>query len=596
LIVRGGSPLENAFFVDGIEIPNINHFPAQGSSGGPLGMLPVDLLRDVTFSAGGFPVRYGDRLSAVMDISFREGGRDGIEAQTDLNFTGFGGVLEGPLGARGSWLLSARRSYLDLLVSAIDIGTSVAPWYGDAHAKIVYELSPEHRVSFVGLWSDDHNDPDAETAAENDMQYYGRQDVYNATAGLTWRALWSARTFSESSVSWTGMRFRENFLKTGSDALLLDNRSDEHWLQLRSLTRHRFSRMVAIEAGVDAKLLRNRYDNTYGGVPDVLGGAQSTFTARGDAEGTLAGLFATLQLAPSEALDLSLGLRAQHNSLSARMSLEPRGSVVLRLNERMSLSAAAGLYTQSFPLLLFAQNPEHTDLPDPRAVHAVLGGSYLLTASTRLTLEGYVKDYDRFPIDPAAPGLFVVDEMSYRYGFFSAHEKLVAEGKAFSRGLELTLQKKLAQDFYGIASAGWSTARYTGADGIERARVYDNRLLFSVEGGYKPSAAWEFSVRWIYAGGAPYTPMDIEASRAARQEVLDATRINTERHPDYHSMNVRVDRRFNFDRSSIVLYISVWNVYDRRNIAGYIWDDANQRVKTLYQWGLLPIFGVEWEI
>ena len=596
LIVRGGSPLENAFFVDGIEIPNINHFPVQGASGGPLGMLPVDMIRDVAFSSGGFPVRWGDRLSSVMDISFREGDRNRMAAQADLNFTGFGGLLEGPLGGSGSWLLSARRSYLDLLVSAIDIGTSVAPWYGDAHAKLVYDLNPEHRLSFIGLWSDDHNDPDAETAAENDMQYYGRQDVYNATAGLTWRALWDADTYSESSLSWTGMRFRENFLRTGSDALLLDNRSDEHWIALRTRTRHRLARGMAIEAGADVKLLRNSYDNRYGGVPDLLGAAQPPLLAAGDGDATVGGLFATLQLTPADALDLSIGLRAQHNSVNDALTLQPRASAVLRLSERFAMSAAGGVYAQSLPLLLVAQNAAHRALPDPRALHGVLGASYLLTADTRMTLEGYVKRYDRLPVDPAAPGMLVVDEMSYRYGFFSAHEQLVAKGEAESRGIELIVQKKLARDFYGLASAGWSSARYAGLDGVERARVYDNRLLFSVEGGYKPSASWEFSLRWIYAGGAPYTPIDPVASRAVRQEVLDATRINALRRPDYHSMNIRVDRRFHFTRSSLVLYISVWNLYDRRNVAGEIWDDEKQRVKTLSQWGMLPIFGVEWEM
>jgi hypothetical protein len=344
------------------------------------------------------------------------------------------------------------------------------------------------------------------------------------------------------------------------------------------------------------KLLRNSYDNTYGGVPDVLGAAQPPLRAAGEADASVGGLFATLQLAPWKALDLSLGLRAQHNSTNDDLTVQPRASAVLRLSERLALSASGGLYVQSLPLLLVAQNAAHAALSDPRALHGVLGASYLLTADTRMTLEGYVKRYDRLPVDPAAPGLLVVDEMSYRYGFFTAHDRLLAEGEAFSRGLELIVQKKLARDFYGLASAGWSSARYTGLDGVQRARVYDNRLLFSVEGGYKPSVSWEFSLRWIYAGGAPYTPVDPVASRAARQEVLDAARINTLRRPDYHSMNIRVDHRFQFSRSSLVLYISVWNLYDRRNVAGEIWDDENGRVKTLYQWGMLPIFGVEWEM
>ncbi len=595
LIVRGGSPLENAFFIDGIEVPNINHFPSQGSSGGPLGLIPVDLIRDVTFSAGGFPARYGDRLSSVMDISFRDGDREGILGQADLNFTGFGGLLEGPMGENGSWILSARRSYLDLLVSAIDIGTSVAPYYGDAALKMTYDLSPAHRLSVLGLWSDDHNNPDAATAAENDMQYYGEQNIYNYTGGVSWRALWNDKTFSTTSLSYTGMKFDEQFLKTGSGLPLLLNDSRESWVQLRTETRWKIAPSFSLEAGGDVKTLSNRYDNRYGAAPDELGNPQPEFVFQRDASATQSGLFATALLTLFEGVTVSAGLRAQHTGWNDQVAWQPRVSVGVQLSNLTSVSVAGGMYSQALPLLLLAQDEANRTLDNPRALHGVVSLSQLLSESTRVTLEGYVKAYDHFPVDPDQPGLFLVDEMNYRYGFFMPHGELTSTGKAQSRGVELTLQKKLAQDFYGIMSASYATSRYTDAAGVERPRVYDNRLLFSIEGGYKPSPEWEFSVRWIYAGGAPYTPMDVAASLAGRQEVLDASRINAERHPEYHSLNVRVDRRFHFDRSALVVYISVWNAYNRQNIAGYIWDDANKRTKTTYQWGLLPIFGVEWE-
>lgn len=595
LIVRGGSPMENAFFIDGIEVPNINHFPAQGSSGGPLGLLPVDLIRDVTFSAGAFSARYGDRLSSIMDISFREGERERILGQADLNFAGFGGLLEGPLGANGSWMLSARRSYLDLLASAIDIGTSVAPWYGDAALKVSYEFSPAHRLSVMGLWCDDHNNPDLEAARENDMQYYGRQDIYNYTGGLTWRALWNERLLTSTTLSYTGMEFDEEFIQTGSGLPLLLNDSRESWVELRSDTRWKISPAVSLEFGGDVKSLENGYDNRYGAVPDELGNTQPEFLFRRDAGAVQSGLYATAVVNPLPALTVSTGLRAQYTEWNDAVSLQPRASVVLQLSELTSVSVAGGVYTQALPLLLLAQDEANRALDNPRALHGVVSLSHLLTESTRLTLEGYVKGYDRFPVDPDQPSLFLVDELNYRYAFFMPHGRLRSTGEAVSRGVELTLQKKFAHDFYGIACASYSTARYTDAAGVERPRVYDNRLLFSIEGGYKPNAEWEFSLRWIHGGGAPYTPMDVAASAAARQEVLDAARINAERHPDYHSLNLRVDRRFHFDRSALVVYLSAWNVYNRKNVAGYIRDDAGRRVKTLYQWGVLPIFGIERE-
>jgi hypothetical protein len=189
-----------------------------------------------------------------------------------------------------------------------------------------------------------------------------------------------------------------------------------------------------------------------------------------------------------------------------------------------------------------------------------------------------------------------MDEMSYRYGFFSAHTGLVDAGASLSYGAEIIVQKKLARDIYGFASASWSHAGYTGLDGASYSRVHDNRLQFSVEGGYKPDSYWEFSLRWLYAGGIPFTPFDLDASRIHDTEVLDANRINSERHPAYHSMNLRVDRRFYFASSNLVVYISVWNVYNRKNVAAYIWDTVKKEPKRLYQWGLLPIFGIEYEL
>ena len=128
-----------------------------------------------------------------------------------------------------------------------------------------------------------------------------------------------------------------------------------------------------------------------------------------------------------------------------------------------------------------------------------------------------------------------------------------------------------------------------------KERVYDNRYIFSVEGGYKPNYKWEYSLRWIYAGGVPYTSFDTEASQQMNIGILDENRINNERYQDYHSLNIRFDRRFHFNRTNLVLYISVWNVYNQKNVATYYWNQFRNEEDTILQWGILPIFGVEYE-
>jgi hypothetical protein len=595
LIVRGGSPVENAFFIDNIEIPNINHFPTQGATGGPIGMVNVDFIQDVRFHSGGFSAAYGDRLSSVMDISFREGNRNEFDGQLDLNFAGFGGVAEGPFGKKGSWLFSARRSYLDLLVKAVDVGTAVAPRYGDTQWKIVRDVHPRHKIEFLGIWGDDENNPDRETAVQNDMSDYGYQDHAERTTGITWRALWGVNGYSNTSVSTNWNRFREDYYETNSGRHLVRNRSWERAVKFRNSNRFRLHPRHSLEFGLEIRLLDNRYDNAFDEYTDAAGEPVAALPLSCRIRGKQAGAFVDYIARPFDRLTATFGVRGDCFSFTDRKTLSPRFSFSYRLDDLTSLTGSAGLYRQTLPLILLAQDPGNRRLESPSALQGILGISRLLTENTKLTVEAYEKRYRHFPIDPSQPSLFLIDELYYRYGFFFNHGPLTAEGEAESRGLEVTVQKKLAADFYGLASASYSKSRTRGGDGIWRDRVFDNRFMFSVEGGYKPNRRWEFSLRWIYAGGTPYTPFDIAKTRALNREVLDENRINTERYPDYHSMNLRFDRRFLFRKTNLVFYFSIWNVYGRRNVATYFWNGAEQKQETIYQWGILPIFGLEWE-
>ncbi len=596
LIVRGGSPVENAFVIDNIEVPNINHFPTQGASGGPIGMVNVDFIRDVDFFTAGFPVAFGDRLSSVMNISFREGNRDEFDGQLDLNFAGFGGVAEGPLaGVDGSWLVSLRRSYLDLLVDAIDVGTTVAPRFGDLQWKLVYDRNPRHKITTIGLWGEDRNANDREVAIENDMLVFGDQDISERTTGVNWRALWGGNGYSKTSVSLTATKFDEDLFETGSADLLVRNRSDERSWKLRNVNHFRLSDSYSIDFGFEAKRLRVDYDNFYADYTDALGGSVDALALNANISASQLGGFAGATFEPSSRLTTTLGLRADYASLTKNVVVSPRLSFSYKLGELTAITGSVGLFHQNLPLLLMAQNDAHRNLAQPSSRHFVLGLNRFLTENTKLTLEVYHKSYDHFPIDPQQPGLFVLDELFYRYGFFFNHAELLANGKASSRGIELTVQKKLAESIYGLASGSWFRSRYKGGDGIWRNRVFDNRFAVSLEGGWRPNSKWEFSLRWILAGGAPFTPFDQCASTALNRAVLDETRINDSRQPAYHSLNLRFDRRFHYSGSNLVFYLSVWNAYNRENVAGVFWNQHENRPDVIRQWTLLPIFGLEFE-
>lgn len=596
LIVRGGSPVENAFYIDNVEIPNINHFPTQGASGGPIGMINVDFIQDVNFYAGGFSAMYGDKLSSIMEMNFREGNREEFDGQLDLNFTGFGGTFEGPLaGEKGSYLLSIRRSYLDLIIKAIDAGTTVAPRYGDTQGKLVWDVNPNHKLELLGVFGDDHNKPDKAAALDNAMVAYGSQNIYENTVGVNWRALWNKKLYSNTSLAATINHFNEDFFETASDIHLLQNRSREHEFKFRNMNHLQLNSKNTLQYGIEAKYYQINYNNFVSQYTDALGDTVPYFDYNTSVNAAKAGAFVNLITRPVQPLTVTLGARGDYFSYNKKTTVSPRAAVSLRLDNRTSLNASAGVFYQSLPFTLLAQNDANKELADTRAVHYVAGIERLLTENTRLTLEVYKKEYSRFPIDPTQPSLFLIDEIYYRYGFFFNHANLVDNGKAESKGIELTLQKKLAEKVYGLVSAAYFTSRYQGGDGVWRDRVFDNRYVFSMEGGYKPNNKWEFSCRWIIAGGTPYTPLDLAASRALDREVLDENRLNGARYPDYHSLNLRFDRRFHYSNSNLVFYFSVWNLYNRQNVAGYYWNITENKQDTSTQWGMMPIFGLEYE-
>jgi len=514
----------------------------------------------------------------------------------DLNFAGFGGIAEGPLPQKkGSWLISARRSYLDWVVNVLDVGSTVAPRYGDFQGKIVYDLNPNHKLLLVWLWGDDHNAPDREIARENDMIYFGNQDIYENTTGLNWRALWGKRGYSNTALAYTSTRFKEKFSETSTGDFLIQNHSHEQDFKFRNVNRLRLNQQNTLEFGLDARYLSTHYDNFYAAYTDALGDSLAEFTLNEQITAQKLGAFANYLFKPFPRFSTTVGLRADYFSFNKNWTFAPRLAFSYQLTELTSINGSSGLFYQHLPLILLYQNQANRELTEPLAKHYILGIEHLLTENTKLTLELYQKDYQNFPLDPNQPALFLIDELYYRYGFFFNHGPLQDQGKAYSRGIELLLQKKLAQDFYGLVSASYFRTRYQGGDGVWRDRVFDNRVIFSVEGGYKPNKKWEFSARWIYAGGAPFTPFDLAASQENQRQVLDVTKINQSRYPDYHSLILRFDRRFHFSGSNLIFYFSVWNAYNRKNVATYFWNDQEQKPDVIYQWRVLPIFGLEYE-
>ena len=599
LVVRGGSPMENGFFVDNIAIPNINHFPTQGSSGGPIGLINVDLIDDVSFSAGGFSAAYGDRLSSVMEIQLREGNRESSEYQFDLNFAGVGLVAEGGLAEeQGAWLISARRSYLDFLIDTVfkDEAGAALPVYSDYQAKLTYDLNDRDKITFLDILGLDESNIEQADALEEAENYFGSWKNAENTVGVNWRHLWRGNGVSNTSLSHAFTRYDISTSRTATGDALYANRSSEHHVRLRNTNYYRLSEAHHLEFGADVDLQRAGYDQRYAAGVDPLGQTLPLTVVDESFTSWRAGVYASYRWKPLWRFSTTIGVRMDRFSYTKQTLFAPRFAASLNLTAKTALNTAFGLYHQQLPLVLLTQSPTNRSLQNPLALHMIVGIQHMLAEHTRLSIEAYSKLYDQFPIDPSQGALFIIDQLFYDQNVYQQHAALIDDGKARTRGVEIMVQKKLARKIYGLISAAYFRSQYRDASGAWRNRVFDNRLVFSTEGGFKPDEKHEFSLRWTYAGGRPYTPFDVDASREQGQGVFDISRINAVRMPDYHSLSLRFDRRFYLKRSTLIAYLSVWNVYGRRNTAGFFWNEVENQPESIEQWGTLPIFGLELEL
>lgn len=593
LFVRGGSPLENGFYIDHIFIPNAAHFvTGDGSSFGPIGLINTEFVEQIDFYTGGFSAAYGDRLSSISSIRYREGNLNEVTGEVGINFAGGTAILEGPwMSDKGTFFVSGRRSYLDLIANAINAGG--APSFGDIQGKATYKLDARNSLSVLNLFGQSRFKQSADDALDaGDNEFIDVNGSQNTT-GITWTSVWNQSGVSTTSASYSFLLrdFASRRLDDRTIKLSEDLRSD--YVFLRNVNLYQFGPRLKVDFGGEFMYERGSFDFLQEAFVNRSGLEQPDFARGLDEEERRFGGFVSVIGRPAARLQLTAGVRTDYASLNENVVVSPRFAASYQLTPRLYLNGSAGLFHQNVPLFIVAQDAANRELKHMQARHLIVGVEYLFTPDTRLTVEVYDKQYRDMPqiTDDNGRGnpSYVLDNRGDYAG------SLVSEGESYARGVDVMLQKKLAEQVYGLISASYFRARYTDFEGVERNRLFDNRVLFNVIGGYKPSDVWEVSIRWSYAGGRPVTPFDEVASQQLGDEVWDLSRFNAERLPAYHSLFVRADRRFNFRASSVVTYLSVWNAYSRANVEENYWNVAEDRTDERTQFSLLPVLGVEWE-
>lgn len=593
LLVRGGTAVENSFYLDNIEIPNINHFPVEGSSDGPIGIINPDFVNDINFHSGGFSPIFGDRLSSVMEISFREGSKSRFSPQLNMSMAGIGGSVEGFLGEKASYLLSVNKSYIDMIVNQIDKAAPL-PKYGDVQWKLAYKPDANNRLTFLDVYSVDKIYMSREKAMETNENIFGSTDGTTNTSGINWQHIWSNVGYSNTSLAHTFINYDRKYSKTTTQQDFYSNTSKENIVRLRNINYLKFNESNSVEFGLDFSANITNFNTFYGKYEDVYGNTIPPLYTTNKMNGYKLGLFGVHHFYLFENLKLDYGGRLDYFTYNSAMNISPRATLTYQLEPKTSLSLSAGLFHQYIPNNILVQSEKFESLKTPASAHFIAGFNKNLGDATRLSVEVYYKDYYNFLINPEQPTIFLFDQVQL-YGLFWSNQSLDDNGKANAKGIEVMLQKKLSEDFYGLISSSYSSSKHKDYSGKWHNRIYDNKFNFNIEGGYIPNKEWEFKVRWVYAGGAPYTPYDYQASKSAGVGIWDLGRTNAERMPDYHSLNLRIDKRFYFETASLLVYFSVWNAYGRKNVALYYWNEVTNELNAQKQWGALQVLGLEYE-
>ena len=575
LIVRGGSPPENRFYLDGVEIPNINHFSTQGASGGPVGILNADLIREVNFYTGAFPTDKGNALSSVLDFKLRDGDMERNSLKATLGASEVSLASNGHLGKKTSYLVSVRQSYLQFLFDML--GLPFLPTFTDAQFKLKTRFDARNELTVLGLGGIDKMKLNTKADDEDNeyiLSYLPKIQQETFTLGAVYRHYAGAHVqsvvASHSYLNNRNTKYQQND-ESDPDHLMLRLRSTEQNTQLRLENSSSFRNW---KVTVGTSLDYSQYSNTT--FQKVYTDHAQTFDYHTYLGIMRWGLFGTVNYTSiDERFTASLGLRADANNYSAAMKdlsdqLSPRLSLSYQLTEHWSLSGNAGLYYQLPPYTALGFKNNNGLYANKYALRYMqvsqgsVGLNWRKGDTFEVSIEGFYKDYDKIPLS-VADGIPLTCKGN-DYGVIG-NELLTSTAQGRSYGAELLLKWLIAKKLNLASSFTLFKSEYrTDKESEYIASAWDNRFIFNLRGTYNLPRHWSVGMKVSCIGGAPYTPYDADKSslvtawNAQGKPYYDYTRYNEERLPAFTQVDIRIDKTFYLKRCMLGFYIDLQNI------------------------------------
>lgn len=617
IIVRGNSPTGVLYRLEGIDIPNPNHFSNFGTTGGPISMINANMLQKSDFLTGAFPAEYGNALAGVFDLHFRNGNKDKFEFLAQLGFNGFEGMAEGPFSKKhkASFVIDYRYSALDLLAAmGINFGTSSIPKYQDMTFKLNF---PQKNgvTSIFGLGGISKVDLLA-SATEDDLYSQGGENTYfegrTGFVGISHRQRINSNSFV---VVNTGLQAATNTIQNDTLDLNLENpftyyvKDALHGKQTTSIayvnklnTRH-FIKVGAFADMIFFRLQDSIWRNEFQDYVNLHHTNDQTWLIRP---------YFSYQYKASDNLTINVGLSYQYFTLNSSWNLEPRAGMLWSMNKTNKLSLSYGYHSQMQPLEVYFRElsisadetlQTNRNLDFTHSHHLVLGYNTYFKHGLHLKLEVYGQEIGNAPVEAKSSGYSI---LNFGADFYSSvPDSLVNKGSGRNTGLELTFEKRMEKGFYFMLNGSLFQSTYKGSDGVERSTGFNGNHTTNALVGYefrfnekkqpkengksRTIIALALDVKFVWNGGGRYTPLLLEESIQAGEEIRDYSRINEVQYPDYYKLNTRVSLKFIRRKITQEIAFDIQNVTNRRNIFYQAFDPHTGGIRTVYQTGFLPL-------
>lgn len=582
IIIRGGGPSENVYYLDGIEIPVLNHFQTQGASGGATGILNVSFIDDVQLTSSAFDSKYDNALSGTFVIKQRNGNSENFDGNIRLSGSEVAATLEGPLSKNTTFMASARRSYLKYLFQLLDL--PIRPDYWDFQYKVHQQINKKTEITYLGIGAIDNFSLKVPKTASAENEYIVRSNPlinqWNYTVGASLKRLvkngFYTLALSRNMFYNGATQYENNATKTGNILFELGSHEIENKLRLDV---SKFINNWKLSYGIGAQYVKYNAD-----IFNTIKRAQT------DSNGNVTNPAITLNTATAidffkigayahaskfffnDRLLFSGGLRTDMNSftkdgMNPLKTISPRISFSYAVNRDWNIAASVGSYFKlpSYTSLGYRDVNNflvNKNLDYINATHFTIGTQFVPRNDFRVTLEAFYKIYRHYPVS-LTNGI----SMANIGTDFSAigNDDYISTGKGRVYGLEAYVQQKLAKRLFYVISATFFKSEFSGLDGQYISSTWDYGYIATATLGYKFNRNWEVGAKYRIAGGQPYTPFDGNASRAnyltIGTGVYDYAQLNDLRLPFFHQLDLRVDKKYFFKKTSLDLYLDFQNVF-----------------------------------